>query len=344
MEHIELEKNTDEISSSRSQNGEPKKGAKGKMSYKSTFKSNDTEEWLDVVFTRPIGYQWALFFNKFDIHPNTVTVLSMILGAACGFFFVYRADTPHGLLMNVIGVLLLMWANFYDSADGQLARMSGKKSELGRILDGASGDIWFISIYISLVIRLFPQNIPGTDVQWGWWALLLCSVCGFYAHTVQCRRADYYRNIHLFFLKGDAGSELTNSAQQKKIDAETSWSKDFIKKFFLLFYVNYCEKQEKDTPKFQAFFHRVKSQYGNDIPQWLRNEFRKGSLPLMKYTNILTFNTRAIALYISCLIDMPWLYLLFELTVLMALYIYLGHQHEKHCEQLLIKLQTNASN
>ena len=344
MEREQLDNKTDETSSACSQNEQQRSGATEKTSYQSTFKSNDTEEWLDIVFTRPIGYQWAKFFNKFDIHPNTVTVLSMILGAASGFFFVYRANTTHGLLMNVIGVLLLMWANFYDSADGQLARMSGKKSELGRILDGASGDIWFISIYIALIIRLFPQNIPGTNVQWGWWALLLCCLCGLYAHNVQCRRSDYYRNIHLYFLKGDAGSELTNSAQQKKIDSETSWSKDFIKKFFLFFYVNYCKKQEQDTPKFQAFFAKVKSQYGSDIPQWLRNEFRKGSLPLMKYTNILTFNTRAIALYISCLIDMPWLYLLFELTVMMAIYIYMGHQHEKHCEQLLIKLQTDASN
>ena len=32
---------------------------------KSTYKSNDTEEWLDTVWTRPIGYQWALFFKQF---------------------------------------------------------------------------------------------------------------------------------------------------------------------------------------------------------------------------------------------------------------------------------------
>lgn len=30
---------------------------------KSTYKSDDTEEWLDTVWTRPIGYQWALFSN-----------------------------------------------------------------------------------------------------------------------------------------------------------------------------------------------------------------------------------------------------------------------------------------
>ena len=44
----------------------------------STLKSNDTEEWLDTVWTRPIGYQWARLFNHFDIHPNTVTIMSMI--------------------------------------------------------------------------------------------------------------------------------------------------------------------------------------------------------------------------------------------------------------------------
>ena len=57
MESEQLDNKTDEISSARSQNEEQESGATNK-SYKSTFKSNDTEEWLDVVFTRPIGYQW----------------------------------------------------------------------------------------------------------------------------------------------------------------------------------------------------------------------------------------------------------------------------------------------
>ena len=46
-----------------------------KEDVKSTYKSNDTEEWLDTVWTRPIGYRWALLFQRFNIHPNTVTIL-----------------------------------------------------------------------------------------------------------------------------------------------------------------------------------------------------------------------------------------------------------------------------
>ena len=41
-----------------------------------TFKSKDTEEWLDIWFTRPVGYVFARFFGFFGIHPNVVTIIS----------------------------------------------------------------------------------------------------------------------------------------------------------------------------------------------------------------------------------------------------------------------------
>ena len=95
-----------------------------------SFKSNDTEEWLDVHFTRPIGLVFALFWNKFNVHPNAITVLSIFLGAAAGYMF-YYPDTQH----NIMGVVLLIFANFCDSTDGQMARLTGKKTLVGRLLD-----------------------------------------------------------------------------------------------------------------------------------------------------------------------------------------------------------------
>ena len=53
-------------------------------SLQSTLKSLDTEEWLDLHFTRPLGYAWALLFNKLNVHPNVVTIISIFLGAAAG--------------------------------------------------------------------------------------------------------------------------------------------------------------------------------------------------------------------------------------------------------------------
>ena len=67
----------------------------------------------------------------------------------------------------------------------------------------------------------------------------------------------------------------------------------------------------------------MKEKYGDNIPQELRDEFRAASKPLMKYTNILTFNTRAIALYISLLLGEPWLYFVFEVVVMTSLFVYM---------------------
>ena len=60
-----------------------------KKDLNSTLKSSDTEETIDIYFTRPIGYRWALFFNKFNVHPNVVTILSIFLGVAAGICFYY---------------------------------------------------------------------------------------------------------------------------------------------------------------------------------------------------------------------------------------------------------------
>lgn len=50
----------------------------GKKGVEASFKSMDTEEFLDIHFNRPIGYVWALFFQRFGVHPNVVTILSII--------------------------------------------------------------------------------------------------------------------------------------------------------------------------------------------------------------------------------------------------------------------------
>ncbi len=146
--------------------------------------------------------------------------------------------------------------------------------------------------------------------------------------------ADYYRNIHLFFLKGKAGSELDNSAQQKELFKSLSWKNDFIRKLFIFFYKDYTASQEKLTPKFQLLFNSIKEKYGDNIPQTFKDEFRALSKPLMKYTNILSFNTRVIALFISLLINKPWIYFVFEITVLNILLVYMIMSHESFCGML----------
>ena len=311
-----------------------------KMNIKSTYKASDTEEWFDIIFNRPLGYLWARLFNHFGVHPNTVTVLSIFLGMAGGLLFVNDADTTQGFLLNLLGVALFAWADIYDSADGQLARMSGKKTQFGRILDGASGDLWFICAYAAIAIRLYDKPMDFSLLSfhfslphsWGWlsWALVVFS--GLFCHATQCRQADYYRTIHLHFLNG---TSLDRSADQRAIYESLSWNKHPIQKFFYFLYHRYTSAQERSAPHFQTLWNHLEKTYGNNVPQSFRDEFRRRSLPLMKYANFITFNIRAFALYTAVLTDRPWLYPLFEMTVLTAVYLYLHHRHEQLSKSML---------
>lgn len=176
-----------------------------------SMKSKDTEEWLDVHFTRPIGLFFALIWERLGVHPNTITIISIFLGLAAGWMFHYT-DPLH----NLMGVVLLMLANFCDSTDGQLARLTGQKTMIGRCLDGFAGDVWFFAIYLALVFRLWPQPLPGLETRWGVCALAACAVAGLLSHSPQSSLADYYRQIHLFFLKGREGSELDSSIHESQ--------------------------------------------------------------------------------------------------------------------------------
>lgn len=302
---------------------------KKKHDFESSLKSLDTEEFIDIHFYRPIGFQWALLFKKLNISPNAVTIASIFIGVAAGVCFYFDE-----LWITITGMLLLIWANSYDSADGQLARMTGKNSPLGRILDGVCGDLWFISIYAAICFRLTPE--------WGIWIWVLGAVAGFF-HSKQASMADYYRNIHLLFLKGESGSELSRSDKLEADFVKLSWKKDFIYKLFGIFYLNYTKEQEKSTPKFQKLMETINSVYANKIPNEFRQQFRQKSLPLMKYTNMLSFNTRVIVLFIGLLLNIPWVYFVFEITVLNIMLIYMVVTHEnfsKNFQSQLLKVKT----
>lgn len=93
-----------------------------KTLFRDSLKSADTEETIDIYFTRPVGLVFALLWNKLGVHPNAITILSIFLGIGAGYMF-YFSDLTH----NLMGVVLLMLANFCDSTDGQMARLTGKK-------------------------------------------------------------------------------------------------------------------------------------------------------------------------------------------------------------------------
>ena len=62
----------------------------------------------------------------------------------------------------------------------------------------------------------------------------------------------------------------------------------------------------------------------------------------MAYANILTFNTRAIVLYVSLLVGQPLWYLLFETIILNALFLFMRSRHEKICRNFVVTSSSSS--
>ena len=154
--------------------------------------------------------------------------------------------------------------------------------------------------------------------------------------------ADYYRQFHLYFLKGEDGSELDSAPQLRRQleDAGITWRRHFWKRLSMAFYLAYTRQQEATAPAMQALRRQLRESFPDGrVPQSFREDFRRASLPLMKFTNILSFNWRVITLFTALFIGQPWLYFLVELTVFNALLVYMIIRHEKICKRFTNSLR-----
>ena len=319
-----------------------------------SMKSVETEDWLDLHVIRPLCYYCAKGFAYFDIHPNTVTILSMFIGAGSCVFFAhgsYYYEGAIGLTLNLLAILLLMVADILDCTDGQLARMTGKKSKVGRILDGLAGFVWFTPIYLGMAWRFYQHH----SLEFGWLGIsdtpqnaliattvvfVLGLMSGFLGIAAQQRLADYYIQVHLFFLKGEKGSELDSSVRQQEIYDQMDEKTPKYERIFQKSYIDYTKKQEDVTPQFQRLMKSIREKYGSSdqLPQNIREEIHRESLALMPWNGLLTFNFRSFWLFVFILIDLPAEFFIFEIFAMGLLTEYVRRRHEGFCSRIADKL------
>lgn len=299
--------------------------------YLASLKTLETANFLDRVFYRPVGFFFTKPLVGTRITPNMITILSIFVGIGAGLCFLFS----NAIWWTVAGILLLILANILDCVDGQLARLTGIKSEIGRILDGVAGDLWFATIYICLIIRLsheFPE-------LWGvisWPIFLALGILSGLSHLQQAAVTDYYKTVHLFFISPEKGLELETS---EHVAARVA-SMTGINRFFTKLYIAYTRVQEWRTPWLQKYLKKINADYPNptDIPEQERLGYRKESKKIIRYVNLLSFNGRTVPLFIFLLLGMPWLYFIYEIVVLNIVLALSIQAHEKMCKARLKNL------
>lgn len=281
-----------------------------------TYKAKDVEEIIDIWYYRPLGYAIAVGAHKLGMSPNTISVIGMLIGMLGGHLFFYD-----DLTLNILGILCWMGGQAFDGADGQLARMSNKRSTMGRVLDGLSDSFKFLSVYVHIIARIF--------VATGSWIVIPIGLFAMWCHSAQSAFADYYRNLYLFFVYDPNRGELDHSDDIKKQYQNFSWRHDFWKKFLWFFYIPYTNTQEKLSGSVDELRQTAVDKFGTDIPQDVKDEYRKLNKPNIMWYNALTTNTRMLILYASLFIGNLWIYLVADLTYFNAVLLIMRFRQDR---------------
>lgn len=292
-----------------------------KKMFEDSLKSIETENFLDRVFYRPIGYRIALVLSRTSVTPNVITIISIFIGIFAGMLLY-----PQNIWINLFGCVCLVFANILDCVDGQLARITGIKSEVGRILDGLAGDFWFISIYLSIALRISGY----IDENWIIW--LAVSLSGV-SNLIQANIADYYKTAHLYFISQKKGAEFDTV---ERVRAKHAAMPKGINRFLYRLYIYYTTVQTLVTPQLQKMLKRITAKYGEGFPEDIRLLLRQTSLKVMPYLNIIAFNGRSIALFAAVLMQNFWIYLLFEIICLNILLFLVINKYERYCKKIEI--------
>jgi hypothetical protein len=146
------------------------------------FNSTEIEDRADVYFFRPAGLFLARGARALSISPIGLTIIGMLIGIAGGAFLY---DERFGL----VGFALLILHGIVDSADGQLARLTDRTSELGHILDGLSGYVTHAAIYLAIAAGLIHRGAGWLTVIW----MLLAGI----ATVIQAGMYEYHRRTYI---------------------------------------------------------------------------------------------------------------------------------------------------
>src|SRR4051812_6193019 len=151
----------------------------------SVSRPRELQDPLNYYLYHPLARRLARLLVPTPVTPNMVSVLSLLCLIAAAFAFT-RMAWPQNALTGLF--FMLLW-HIVDGADGDLARMTGRASATGELVDG-------VCDYAGNVFMYFAFAFLADDV-WGAWAWILAVTAGA-SHIVQTNHAETQRRLYLW--------------------------------------------------------------------------------------------------------------------------------------------------
>jgi len=197
----------------------------------SVNRPRELQDPLNFYFYHPLARRLARGLVPTGISPNLVSVagaLCLLAAAACFVGLAWPANALAGL-----GCMLL-W-HVVDGADGDLARLTGKASATGELVDG-------VCDYFGNIVMYFAFAFQADNV-WGGWAWLLAVAAGA-SHIVQTNHAETQRRLYLWRAYGVPWLRTAQGAQDAVFERK-SW----FSRYFGFWAVGYLWLSERMTPQ-----------------------------------------------------------------------------------------------
>ena len=146
----------------------------------------EMEDWLNARVYHPLAGRLARLLAATPITPNAVSVAggAFIVAAA----LLYTEVRPAALAVVLGFTAHALW-HVFDGADGDLARLTGKTSPVGEMVDGACDYLGHIILYVFLAAFL--------DDWIGGWAWLVAALAGA-SRVAQSNHAESRRRTYLW--------------------------------------------------------------------------------------------------------------------------------------------------
>lgn len=159
--------------------------AAGSGGARAAGKPPELEGFLNRVLFHPMSRRLALALVPTPVTPNMVSVAGAIL--VFGAAFAYTGlDWPTSV---AIGFTLHMLWHVVDGADGSLARLTGRASPVGELVDGACDYIGHGVLYVALAA--FLDDVIGL---WAWPLATLSAL----SRTAQANHSESQRRIYMW--------------------------------------------------------------------------------------------------------------------------------------------------
>ncbi len=282
--------------------------------YRRSLKSPDVEEPIDLWVHRPLAFVLARALLPTPVSPDFVTLLSIVFGVAAGGC-IYASFHGH---FQVAG-LLIFASIVFDCADGQLARMRGTSSVIGRMLDG-SADLLTTLATAPATLWVIARMYAG-DGHPPWLPYLVGAIGVFAMVTSSFHTSlyDHYKNVYLRFT-GTSGDNDDYEAAAARYATTGGMPARPIARLVVPIYLMYLKGQRDQVHAYDPYTSTRITLF--PAFEASRGElFRAACLPTLRvWRGLFGFGSLMFGIAVSLILERPDLYLAFRLLVLNGIF------------------------